>query len=156
VPANVPVTPEVVPTVKVTATSEVPTLAIIAAAAVVVAVVSVITPPVVSGVIVPIVVPATATVITIPVNAEGAVVSNKRMLLIKDPAGITMLSEVVGEPTWKVEIAPAALTPENVTCWEAEEAPVLSGGIVPSFVGLLRTKIRIGEVKVDDMFNSLS
>ena len=62
----------------VTATSFTPTFANSAAAAVVAAGTNWIRPPVVNGVIAPTVVPAIATVITNPVNAEGAVVSNNR------------------------------------------------------------------------------
>jgi hypothetical protein len=156
VPANVPVTPEVVPTTNDNVTSLVPTFAIIAAAAVVVAGTNEMLPPAVVGVMVPIAVAPTFTVMTKPVNADGAVVSNKRTLLIIEPAGRTISSLVVGEPTWYVKMVPAAFTPEKVTCWDAEVAPVLSGAMTPLFVGLLRLKIRNGVENVLDMFISLS
>ena len=151
-----PVTPDVVPTTKDKVTSFTPTFAIRAAAAVVAAGTKEMLPPVVVGVMVPIAVAPTFTVITIPVNADGAVVSKKRTLLIIEPAGITRSSLVVGEPTWYVKIVPAAFTPEKVTCWDAEVAPVLSGAMTPLFVGLLRLKIRNGVENVLDMFVSLS
>jgi hypothetical protein len=152
VPANVPVIAERAH-VNDKVTSLTPTLANKAAAAAVADGVNAIKPPFVAvAVIVPIVVAPIATVITPDVNAEGAVVSYNLISEIIEPAGITTESAVVDcDPTPYVVIAPAAATPENVTCCDDIDAPVLSGAIVPSFDGLLRLKIRMGVENVDDM-----
>ena len=106
VPAKVPVIAVMAVAVKVTVASVAPTLFNTVATAAVFVKAIPIRPPVVVGVIVPTSTPAIFTVITPPVNAEGALVCMKKMWLTMAPAGITAGAAVV-VPTAKTGITPA-------------------------------------------------
>lgn len=106
VPAKVPVMAVMAVAVKVMVASFAPTLAKTVATAADDVNVQPIRPPEVVGVIVPTSTPAIFTVITPPVNAEGALVCKKKMWLMMAPAGTTQGAAVV-VPTAYVGSAPA-------------------------------------------------
>ena len=106
VPAKVPVMAVMAVAVNVMVASFAPTLFNTVATAAEDVKAIPIRPPEVVGVIVPTSTPAIATVITPPVNAEGAEVCKKKMWLMIAPAGTTQGAAVV-VPTANVGIAPA-------------------------------------------------